>query len=112
MSRMQLKMFKNMKSHPCNSKQRLIDNGFMYVATGPCRCFPQNAPFEERLASALIIDDLLMKAVDDGFSSSTVNVLCRDLKMTDTGVTPLVVATIVVVSVVMSDNAIKAGDAK
>lgn len=101
-----------MKSHPCKSKQRLIDNGLMYVASGTCRCFPQNAPFEERLASVLIIVDLLMKAVDDGFSSSAVNVFVTDLKMTDTGVTPLVVVTIVVVSIVLSDNAIEAGDAK
>lgn len=94
------------------SKQRLLDNGFIYVASGTCRCFPQNAPFEERLACPLIIFALFPKAADDGSISSTVKLDVSDLKMTDTGVTPLVVVTIVVVSVVLSDNAIEAGDAK
>lgn len=53
-----------------------------------------------------------MKAADDGFCRSLVNVESRDVKMTNTGVTPLVVVTIAVVSVRVSDEATEAGRVK
>lgn len=69
------------------------------------------AQFGERLACVLIIDDLSIKAAEDGFWRSTVNVLSFDVKMTDTGVSPLVVA-VLVVCVILSDNATTAVNTK
>lgn len=57
-----------------------------------------------RPTCVFIIDALLMKAADDGFSRSLVNVFRRDLKVTATVVsdTAVVVVVVVVVMVVVA----------
>lgn len=54
-----------------------------------------------RSTCVFINDALLMKAADDGFSRSLVNVFSRDLKVTATVVSDTVVAVAVVVVVVV-----------
>lgn len=51
-----------------------------------------------RPTCVFIIDALLMKAADDGFSRSLVNVFSRDLKVTATVVSDTAVVVVVVVA--------------